>query len=146
MNHTYFQELISLHIDNELTDAQSAELFAHLAECNPCRSFLKTTMIIRSHIAHNQLADVPQSLDRRVLGFREQILRPAARNARLAPLWWTRISIPLPAAASLAFLIVFCSLLFAPIVASEKDNSAKPPAEAITNIPPEIQKQLELYR
>jgi anti-sigma factor RsiW len=145
MNHLHFQELISLHVDNEISDSESAELFGHLATCDACRKFLRTTMNIRSHIAQQELAEVPDSLDRRVLGNEE------AQSAKrpldwLAPVWWTRISIPLPAAASLAFLILVGTLLVSPVIVSDQRARQAAPQEEISKLPMEIQKQLQLYR
>jgi anti-sigma factor RsiW len=145
MAHTHFQELISLHVDNELSDTESAELFAHLATCDACRKFLRTTMSIRSQIANEELAEVPESLDRRVLGVRQPIPDLKVSREWLAPLWWTRISIPLPAAASLAFLILFCTLLISPIIFSQKATQ-ETSTETTSRVPLEIQKQLQLYR
>ena len=144
MNHTHFQELISLHVDNEITDLESSELFGHLATCDGCRKFLRTTMNIRSHIVNEGLAEVPDMLDRRVLG-KEQTQSMKQPLDWLAPVWWTRISIPLPAAASLAFLILFCSLLISPVIFSQRTPQA-PASEIDSRVPPEIQKQLQMYR
>jgi anti-sigma factor RsiW len=145
MNHAHFQELISLHVDNEINDSESAELFGHLATCDTCRKFLRTTMSIRSHIAQEELAEVPDSLDKRVLGNEEteSVKRPLDW---LAPVWWTRISIPLPAAASLAFLILVGTLLVSPVLVSDQRPRQAAPQEEISKLPPEIQKQLQLYR
>jgi anti-sigma factor RsiW len=145
MNHTHFQELISLHVDNEINDTESAELFGHLATCDACRRFLTTTMSIRSQIAHEELAEIPETLDRRVLG--EEQSQSAKRPLDwLAPMWWTRISIPVPAAASIAFLILVGTLLFSPAIFSDQKPHQEAAQEAITKLPPEIQKQLQLYQ
>jgi len=146
MTHTHFQELISGHVDNELSDAESAELFAHLASCDACRKFLRTTLSIRSQIANEKLAEVPDSLDSRVLGG-SMPTQPAKTPVEwLAPIWWTRISIPLPAAASLAFLILVGTLLFSPVIFPDQRPPQEVSQEVISKIPPEIQKQLQLYR
>ncbi len=145
MAHAHFQELISLHVDNELTDKQSAELFVHLGSCDICRKFLRTTLGVRSQIAHEELADVPDTLDRRVLGG-EQTQSAKRPMDWLAPIWWTRISIPLPAAASLAFLILVGTLLFSPVIFSEQMPRQEVPQEVISKMPPEFQKPLQLYR
>ncbi len=144
MNHEHFQELISLHIDNELADTQSAELFAHLATCGTCRTFLRTTTGIRSQIVHENLADVPERLDRRVLGMEQG---PSVKKPLdwIAPIWWTRISLPLPAAASLAFLILFCTLLISPLFMSPK-NPQTASVDNLKSVPAEIRTQVEMYR
>jgi anti-sigma factor RsiW len=146
MTHMHFQELISLHVDNELTDTQSAELFAHLATCDGCRKFMRTTIRIRSHISGQELAEVSQVLDQRVLkNVTHKTIRETKREW-LAPFWWTRIIIPLPAAASLALLIIIGSLLVSPILVSQKSPQQRISAEEIAKVPPEIRKQLDMYR
>jgi anti-sigma factor RsiW len=146
MTHLHFQELISLHVDNEITDTQSAELFAHLAACDGCRKFLRTTIRVRSHIAGQELSEVSQTLDRRVLEIVNRKTTHETRREWLAPFWWTRIIIPLPAAASLALLIIIGSLLVSPILVSQKSPQQRISAEEIAKVPPEIRKQLDMYR
>jgi anti-sigma factor RsiW len=146
MTHLHFQELISLHVDNEITDTQSAELFAHLAACDGCRKFLRTIIRIRSHVASQELAEVSQTLDRRVLEFLNRTTAHETKREWIAPFWWTRIIIPLPAAASLALLIIIGSLLVSPILVSQKSPQQRISAEEIAKVPPEIRKQLDMYR
>lgn len=146
MTHTQYQEFISEHVDNGLSDAESAELFAHLALCDACRKFLRTAMSIRSQIASQELAEVPDSLGRRVLGGVAPKERAKMSIDWLAPIWWTRISIPLPAAASLAFLILVGTLLFSPVIFPDQMPRQEVPQEVFSKMPPEIQKQLQLYR
>ncbi len=146
MTHLHFQELISLHVDNEITDTQSVELFSHLAACDGCRKFLRTTIHVRSHIASQELAEVSQTLDRRVLDIVNRKTTREAKREWLAPFWWTRIIIPLPAAASLALLIIIGSLLVSPILVSQRSPQQRISAEEIAKVPPEIRKQLDMYR
>ena len=40
MTHAEHEQLISLYIDKGFNDKESSELFAHLAECSECRTYL----------------------------------------------------------------------------------------------------------
>lgn len=140
MNHTDHQQRISLYVDHVLGDKESAQLFAHLSECEECRAFLKISLRIHTHIAEGDLADVPASLDRRVLRSVAQRAVAPTRSRWYSPLWFTRVSIPLPAAASILFLIIIGSLLFSPILTDERQQRADIPPELISKIPPSLQK------
>jgi anti-sigma factor RsiW len=140
MTHIDYQERISLYIDNALNDKDSAQLFAHLAVCNECRMYLKISMRVRSQIADEELADVSQSLDRRM---HEHFARQHAaqlRSSWLQPVWFTRISIPLPAAASIVFLLIVGSLLFSPLLTSEQKQQTEIPPELLSKVPASLQR------
>lgn len=140
MTHTEYQQHISLYIDNVLNDKDSAELFAHLAVCNECRTYLKISMRVHGHLASEELADVSQSLDRRVLATVARENAALNRNTWLSPVWFTRISIPLPAAASIVFLLIVGCLLFSPLLSPEHPQRAEVPSELMSKIPPSLQK------
>jgi anti-sigma factor RsiW len=147
MNHERYFEFINLYVDNQLGDTESAELFAHLGTCEACREFMKMTMQVRSHIASQELAEVPLTLDRRVLA---SVKREAAavreKKSWFAPIWFTRISIPLPTAASVIFLAIVGSLLFSPLLLHEEKPRQQVKVEQLMALPPELQRQLQLYR
>ena len=140
MTHTDHQQRISFYIDNALDDKEASKLFAHLAECSECRTYLKISMRVRTQIANEELADVPQTLDRRVLA------SVARENASLegrtwySPIWFTRISIPLPAAASIVFLLIVGSLLFYPLLTPEQQQRVEVPAELMSKVPSALQR------
>ncbi|HTY38803.1 MAG TPA: zf-HC2 domain-containing protein [Bacteroidota bacterium] len=138
MTHLEFQQQISLHVDNALGDAESAQLFMHLAECGECRAYLKLVMRVGSHLASEELAEVPRTLDRRV--FASVANPPAQRTGWLTPVWRTRISIPLPAAASIAFLLIVGSLLCYPLLTADRGQQPEIPPALISKIPPALQK------
>jgi anti-sigma factor RsiW len=146
MTHEHYQQNISLHIDNELNDKELAELFSHLAGCADCRMFLKATMHVHAAVVTEEPAEVPLSLNRRVLTSVMTKSVRAQRRAWYAPVWFTRISIPLPAAASILFLIIVGSLLFSPILSQEPPRQMEIPAPLLSRIPPSVQKQLELNK
>ena len=146
MNHQTYQDLISLYIDNALSDKESTKLFAHLSRCDECRVFVKAGLVVRTHMAEEELAEVPPSLDRRVLSSVMTRSDETMQGAWYAPVWFTRISIPLPAAASIVFLIIVGSLLFSPILAQEPQHRTEIPAPLASKIPSSLQKQLELVK
>jgi anti-sigma factor RsiW len=140
MTHAEHEQLISLYIDKGFNDKESSELFAHLAECSECRTYLKISMRVRNQIAHEELVDVPRSLDRRVLASVARENAAPKRQTWYSPVWFTRISIPLPAAASIVFLLIVGSLLFSPLLLPEHRQRAEVPAELMSKIPPSLQR------
>jgi anti-sigma factor RsiW len=145
MTHEHHQQRISLYADNALNDRETAKLFAHLSRCNECRAFLKMTLHLHAHIVDEKLEEVPHSLDRSVLADVAAKAVSAQSNAWYAPVWFTRISIPLPAAASILFLIIVGSLLFSPILAQPPQPETKIPAQLESKIPASLQ-QLQVNK
>ena len=147
MNHERYFDFINLYVDNELADKNSAELFAHLGTCESCRELMKATLMIRSHLGGQELALVPAGLDHRVL---ESVRREAAaadeRRRWFEPVWFTRISIPLPAAASIIFLVIVGSLLFSPLLMHEERSPQQLKIEQVLPLPPELRNELLPYR
>jgi len=147
MDHERCFEFINLHIDNQLGDRGSSELFAHLGTCEACREFMRTTMQVRSHIASRELAEVPLTLDRRILAsVRREAGTVRGKKRWFEPVWFTRISIPLPAAASIIFLVIVGSLLFSPLLLHEEKPRQEVKVEEMMPIPPELERQLQPYR
>jgi anti-sigma factor RsiW len=140
MTHTEHQQRISLYVDNVLNDKESSELFAHLAGCDECRTYMKISMRVRSQITNEELADVPRTLDRRILASVARENAALERRTWYSPVWFTRISIPLPAAASIVFLLIVGSLLFSPLLSPEHQQRAEVPSELMSKIPPSLQK------
>lgn len=136
MNHSEYQEQVSLYLDGMLGDKESASLFAHLAGCEECRSLLKISMTVRGHVAEQDLANTSLTLDRRVLGIDLAGGSEMKRSAWYAPIWFTRISVPLPAAASIVFLIIVGSLLFSPLLSQGQQQETGIPTPLVDKIPP----------
>jgi hypothetical protein len=108
---------------------------------------MKVTMRVRSHIAGQELAEVPSALDHRVLAsVRREAAAVREKKSWFAPVWFTRISIPLPAAASIIFLTIVGSLLFAPMLISGDKPSPDVSWQQISRIAPELQRQLQWYK
>ena len=146
MNHDSYQEQVSLYVDGVLGDKASASLFAHLADCEECRSLLKVSMRLREHVAEQELETTPSSLDQRILVSLPARRRTAKGPAWYAPVWFTRISVPLPAAASIVFLIIVGSLLFSPLLSQGQVKEAEIPKPFVDKIPQELQKTLDYTR
>jgi hypothetical protein len=101
---------------------------------------MKISMRVHSHITGEELAEIPSSLDRRVLGSLARGAAEVKRSSRSTPVWFTRVSIPLPAAASILFLIIVGSLLFSPVLAGDRQQRTDIPAEFISKIPSALQR------
>ena len=52
-----YQEQVSQYIDGELNDGDSGTLFKHLSTCGECRSFLRSTLELRSKIHDEMLME-----------------------------------------------------------------------------------------
>jgi hypothetical protein len=146
MIHERFQELVNLYIDEGLDDAQSVELFAHLSTCDNCRNIMRSSLRVRTYFQQEELEEVPASLDTRV--YKSACIKtttPVRRNL-FAPFWYTRILIPLPAAASIALLILIGSLLFSPLLFEKPKQVRGNEIEMISNMPQEIQQQMQFFR
>ena len=97
-------------------------------------------MRVHSEIANEELADVPRTLDRRVLASVARKNATLERRTWYSPVWFTRISIPLPAAASIVFLLIVGSLLFYPLLTPEPQQRVNVPAELMSKVPPALQR------
>ena len=146
MNHDQFQEHISLYVDHALSDKESAELFAHLASCAECRSFMNITMRMHNQIMDEGLAEVPLSLDRRVLAIPVKGTAEPKRRRWYAPVWFTRVSIPLPAAASILFLIIVGSLLASPLLVSRPSAQTEIKDPFISSLPVAVEGLTKIYK
>ena len=146
MEHTQHQERISLYIDNALADKESMKLFAHLAGCDECREFMKIAMRIHTYLMDEDLGDVPLSLDRRVLGGIVKENAQVKRRGWYTPVWFTRVSIPLPAAASILFLIIVGSLLVSPLLSPQQVEQKESKDPLISKVPASVQSQFNPNR
>jgi anti-sigma factor RsiW len=140
MTHDECQQSISLYVDNALSDKESSGLFAHLAGCDECRTFMKISMRVRAQSVDEESAEVPRDLDRHVLSSVKGRSVDSNRRSWYSPVWFTRISIPLPAAASLLFLIIVGSLLVSPLLTQGSQAKPEIPAELLSRIPSSLQR------
>ncbi|MCX6132769.1 MAG: zf-HC2 domain-containing protein [Ignavibacteriales bacterium] len=140
MTHIDQQQRVSLYIDDTLNDKESSELFAHLAVCGECRSYMKISLRVRNQIANEELAEVPRSLDRRVLASVARENAALKRQTWYSPVWLARISIPLPAAVSIVFLLIVGSLLFSPLLTNDPRQQAEIPSVLLSKVPPGLKR------
>jgi predicted anti-sigma-YlaC factor YlaD len=146
MNHEQFRELVNLYIDGALDDTQSAEIFSHLSTCIDCRNLMRSSLQVRSYYQNMELEETPASLDHRVLANASMKSKKSIRHNILIPLWYTRISLPLPAAASIAILILIGSLLFSPLLFEKPKQLHDNEIELFSKMPPEFQQQMQFFR
>ena len=146
MNHEQFQELVNLYMDEGLDDTQSADMFLHLSTCDNCRNFMRSSLRVQTYYQKEKLEEVPDSLDGRV--YESARLNPPTlrRQNPFSPFWHTRILIPLPAAASIIFLILIGSLLFSPLLFEEPKQRSDNQLEMVSKMTPELQQHLHLFR
>ena len=146
MSHKQYPEYASLYLDGELNDLKAAELFGHLSECADCRSFMKVGVNLHACITDEELQEVPRSLDERVLAIVSR-RQPGMKPRRwFEPVWFTRVSIPLPAVASILLLVVVGSLVLTPLFTREQPPRLEIPPQLVSSIPPLLQRSLELAK
>lgn len=63
---TEYEFLIASFIDGELEEGNKQEVFLHLAECGPCRSFWETVTEMKLQAASEKRLTAPTTLDTRV--------------------------------------------------------------------------------
>ncbi|MCX7718054.1 MAG: zf-HC2 domain-containing protein [Candidatus Sumerlaeaceae bacterium] len=71
--HARFRDLIERHVEADLSPAETAELFAHLAHCEPCREVLEAEKRLNERLRRLPRMVAPSDL-------RAQILREALRD------------------------------------------------------------------
>lgn len=139
MNHEKYEEQIHLFVDNDFNDRESEGLFEHLGSCESCRNFLRSLVTIRTLIGRQALVEVPISLDKRVLLATRPSHQKTNRRNLFSSLWNARISVPLPVASSLVFLIMLATLLIAPFFLTTA--TMKPPAQEDSPVLQELQRR-----
>jgi hypothetical protein len=110
----HVDELISASLSGDLTDAERAELDAHLVRCETCRATLAAFTAERRILSGMPVADPPRDLPARV--------RTGIESGRFGSPWWRRPSGLFALGASLATVaaavlavVVFSKFDFAPV-------------------------------
>jgi hypothetical protein len=98
-------ELISASLSGDLTDAERAQLDAHLARCETCRATLAAFKAERRILSGLPVVDPPRDLSARVRG--------GIESGRFAGPWWGRPGSVVPLLASAA---VFAAAVLAVVV------------------------------
>ncbi len=145
MDHEHFQELINLYLDTGLQDTASTEMFAHLGTCEECRKYMHSMMRVRSFYQQEETASASDSLDRRVFASVRSLKDSEAKKYHPISFWSTRILMPLPAAASIAVLIIIGSLLCSPLLFQQPMQEKETAIEMTSKLPPELRQQLQYF-
>jgi hypothetical protein len=116
----HVDELISASLSGDLTDAERAELDAHLVRCETCRATLAAFTAERRILSGMPVADPPPDLPARI--------RAGIESGRFGRPWWRRPSGVFALGASLATVatavlavVIFGNLDFAPV--GQQSNS-----------------------
>jgi len=94
-------ELLSAHLDGELTADETATVEAHLADCSSCRDELDATRGVRSKVRDAPPVDAP-------FGFYERLVRPS-RSARASRRMWPALSSVAAIAAAWVAVVGFAT-------------------------------------
>ncbi len=108
MNCESYQETLSAFLDGNSSEAEAANAFRHLAECDACRRFLRVAVEVQHGLRAMLPPDIPANVDRRIMRipFRERSQRERW-PARLASLLRHRFDVPVPALAGGVGLLLF---------------------------------------
>jgi putative zinc finger protein/WD40 repeat protein len=116
----HVDQLISASLSGDLTDAERAELDAHLVRCESCRATLAAFTAERRILSGLPVADPPPDLPARI--------RAGIESGRFGKPWWRRSSGVLALGASLATVaaavlavVIFGNLDFSPV--GQQSNS-----------------------
>jgi anti-sigma factor RsiW len=71
--------LLADYLESALTQAQLAELEAHLAECEPCQAYLNTYRRTKALTAQTERVEMPAEMRRRLSEF---LIRHLPRESR----------------------------------------------------------------
>jgi len=106
-------QLLSVYLDGELPSPWKEKMEAHLAECPSCREKLNSFRQLLNDHANEQPAEqemIEAAKDRIWQNLQSRrSFQPRTGRDRSAGLWQRRLSIPLPAAAVAAIVIVFAT-------------------------------------
>ena len=116
MNHTCYQELTSQFIDRELGLEGEQELFAHLGECDECRSFLKSALTLQGDILETKPALTVSP-------------RPARKARSLRMVWSKRV--PMSVAAMLAVIALASTVAFSTLWMRPKEKVVETKQEIV---------------
>jgi len=100
-------QLISIYLDNELPSPWKEKLESHLAECSSCREKLDgfKKLFNRNNLAEEQkmMEETKDIVWQKLQAQRKLSVRKPVRHN----VWQRKLSIPIPAAAAAALLLIF---------------------------------------
>lgn len=131
-----YQMQIGQLLENELRGEESSTMFAHLGACSACRDFFHASLQVRAELMNAEPITAPDELDDRM---RAAGLIPTEQTTpRKTSIWDLRIAFPLPAAASIALLLILGSLFLAPALLHETEPQQSLPPDIIHLVPLEL--------
>ena len=131
-----YQMHIDQLLDHELPEKESPVLFAHLSACSECRDFFRASLQVRAELMNAEPITAPEELDDRM---RAAGLIPAEQPlSRKTSIWDMRIIFPLPAAASIALLLIIGSLFLAPLLMHDPQPQQEFPPDVLQLVPMEL--------
>ena len=130
-----YQMQICQLLENELRGEESSALFTHLSACSECRDFFRVSLQVRAELMSAEPITAPDELDDRM---RAAGLIPTERpSSRKTSIWDLRIAFPLPAAASIALLLIIGSLFVAPALFHDPQPRHEFPPDVLQLVPVE---------
>lgn len=131
-----YQMQIGQLLENELRGEESSTVFAHLGACSECRDFFHASLQVRAELMNAEPITAPDELDDRM---RASGLIPAEQPlSRKTSIWDMRIAFPLPAAASIALLLIIGSLFIAPALFRDPQPKQEFPPDILQLVPMEL--------
>lgn len=131
-----YQMQIGQLLDSELRGEESSALFAHLSACSECRDFFQGSLQVGAELMNAEPISAPDELDERM---RAAGLIPTERpSSRKTTIWDLRIAFPLPAAASIALLLIIGSLFVAPALFHDPQPQQEFPPDVLQMVPAEL--------
>ncbi len=122
-----YEEQVSQYIDGELGDEHSGTLFKHLGTCAECRSFLRSTLELRSKIHDEMLIEREMQ---------EEIVRTKSAGSAIRPaLLGRRISLSPAVALSILVLVVMITTLVVGSVGEQTSIGSSREVVYVTSLP-----------
>jgi anti-sigma factor RsiW len=107
-----YELAVSRYVDGELESSLWTGLFSHMAKCERCARFLEQAISIRLELATEQQHQPAEEIIPLSMRASDE---PAIRGVRrkiLPALMQRRLSIPVPVASAIGFLLVIGTLVF----------------------------------
>lgn len=122
-----YQEQVSQYIDGELGDERSGTLFKHVGTCAECRSFMRSTLVLRSKIHDETLMEREMQ---------EEIVRTKSAGSAIKPaLLGRRISLSPAVAASVLMLVIMITALVVGSGGNQKPIESSGEVVYVTSLP-----------
>ncbi|GAB5519240.1 MAG: hypothetical protein RhofKO_14910 [Rhodothermales bacterium] len=125
LTHDAYQAALNLYIDGELPFDQHTDLFSHLATCQECQHVLDSTLRFRRYSRQERITVAPAvdaEFFEKLAQAKQQQERVDRRHDR-EPLWSSRRSVPIGAAAMLGVLLFMIGLVN-PLPSAGEANAA----------------------